>query len=102
METSNEAKLLIFGSNSLAPATNVIRSLVETLTPYADKLGCLSYLNDCLTICQTGTSAVKQRKIYQQAINKGLSSDQAMLKVTQYIVKETANISAIPELIAFL
>ena len=89
----NEAKLLIFGSNSLAPAKKVIGSLVETLTPYAEKLCCLESLNYCLTICQTGTSAVKQRKIYQQSINKGLSSDQAMLRVTKYLVNETANIN---------
>ena len=88
----SEMALISYVDQSLQPMSEIVAELVERLVPYAQKLGCVKHLRNCLTIVNRGTSAERQRQQYQQAISKGMSEEAALKQVVNDLISQTAQL----------
>ena len=68
----------------------VLQELVAMVEHDARELQCQTELETVLTIPTRGTSAHQQLRIYQQAIDNGLSHEQALNKVVDFLIEKTA------------
>lgn len=74
------------GVSGASPAKVVARKLIERVTPYAEKLGCLPHLQYLDDIFEHGTGAARQRKVFEEtgdlsAVVKYLAEQGAMVAV---------------------
>jgi len=85
-----EAQLVEFdtsgGVSGASPAKLVARKLIDRVTPYAEKLGCATYLQNLDDIFDNGTGAARQRKVYEETgewrdVVKYLAEQGAMVAV---------------------
>lgn len=89
--SSAESRFIVTDRDEIQPFSELLTVLIEQLLPHGQALGCQQHLLHCLNICQNGTSADKQRKVFQQAIAQGATKLQALAKVTHHLIHETAN-----------
>jgi carboxylate-amine ligase len=77
------------GDRASVPASDAVRRLVLLLRPHARALGSEHELDGVERIIAEGTSADLQMKIYQEALDRGLSQPNALGQVKAWIQEET-------------
>ena len=73
--------LIDFGKREELPARSLVRELLHLVMDYAEDLGSRSYLERIYTILETGTSADRQKRVYEQRRN--------LQDVVDHLVQET-------------
>jgi carboxylate-amine ligase len=69
--------------------TDRVRELLDLLLPSAMSLGCVAELDSVAEILRRGTSADRQSRSYQKAIDSGASPERAVRKVASDIARWT-------------
>ncbi|MGH2717191.1 MAG: glutamate--cysteine ligase, partial [Actinomycetota bacterium] len=83
-----DAEIIIDEEGNLVKVREAIATLVEDLSPIAQRLGCLPELQHCLTILQTGPSYLRQRDVAAAA--------GSLVDVVDALVQELATDTPIP------
>lgn len=84
-----DGKLLSMKGERLALFSTLLNELLDKLMPDARALGSEEYLEHCRDILKHGTSADKQREIFNQAKLEGMSDKSAFKKVHVHLMAET-------------
>ncbi|OMH30250.1 carboxylate-amine ligase [Motiliproteus sp. MSK22-1] len=84
--------LIDFGSQEKAAFSELLEEWLQLINQAALELGCSKEVSHARKILTTGTSADKQRAIYQQATNAGHSHEDALQKVVDWLIDETINV----------
>ena len=82
--------MIDFTHASIVPIIDTLQGIVEMLAQDARELDCLEELESVLKIPERGTSAHQQLEIYHQAINDGLSHEEALKNVVDFLIEKTA------------
>ncbi|MFN7002420.1 MAG: carboxylate-amine ligase [Roseinatronobacter sp.] len=80
--------LLDIGKGALVPMPELMAELIELLEADAIVLGCLNELRGAQDILAHGTSAERQRAVYQQACDAGAENDEALRAVVMALREE--------------
>ena len=80
--------LIDLGSGTLKPYGELLAELIDLTRQDAEVLGCLDELNSAADILKTGTSADRQRAVYQAALDGGADRDEALREVARSLVAE--------------
>lgn len=81
--------LVDFGRGEVVPMADLLEELIEALSEDAEQLNCTKELLNARHILQRGTSAHRQIKVYDDAVNAGKSRDDALRAVVDHLVVET-------------
>ncbi len=81
--------LIDFGRGQVVPFSELAEELITMITPDAEALGCLKELRSIGKIVKRGTSADRQRKIYDGALAQRQSPKDALKAVVDHLVAET-------------
>ncbi len=81
--------MIDFGRLKLVPYPELLAELLELVAEDADALGCTAEVAHASTILSRGTSAHRQLALYQQALDAGHGTDQALRSVVDWLVAET-------------
>lgn len=82
-------QLIDFGSGKAVPYPEILEELISWISEDADALGCLKEVEHAREIVRRGSSACRQRDIYEQARIAGLRKRDAFNAVVDHLVKET-------------
>lgn len=82
-------RLIDFGSGQAVPYPDILEELIAWISEDADALGCLKEVQSAREIVKRGSSACRQRDIYEQARIAGLRKRDAFNAVVDDLVKET-------------
>lgn len=85
-----ELSLVDFGWGELRPYRDLIAELVELVLPDAEALGCSEELLRVGEILDRGTSADRQRAVYDAAIERGADHDAALVDVVDHLIEQTS------------
>ena len=85
-----EGTLMDFGKGVLVPFSELVEELIEVVAPDAEELGCRPEVERARTIVAEGTSAERQIARYQQALDAGASTDEALKAVVDHLIEDTA------------
>lgn len=80
--------LLDIGKGQIVPVPELIAELIELLEADAMALGCLNEMRGASDILAMGTSAERQRSVFQQAKTEGQSHDEALRAVVLSLIGE--------------
>lgn len=83
--------LIDFGRGQMVSSAELMDELIEIISEDAEALGCLAEVQRAREIVKGGTSAEAQREAYQTAIDSGASHKEALGKVVDFLVRETAS-----------
>lgn len=61
-----DAELVVDSTGTTRPISHMIEEAVDELMPFARRLGCADELASVRTILETGTSAMRQRRVFEQ------------------------------------
>lgn len=89
MRYGTEGKLVDFGREEAMPMEQLAEELLDLLEEPARELGCWDELKHMEKIIQNGTSADRQIKVYEEAIEGGASNDDALKHVVDALILET-------------
>ncbi len=81
--------LVDFGKGAIVPYAHLLGELVELVREDAEVLGCTAEIARAPEILHRGTSAHRQRKIYEAARAGGADKREALIKVVDALMKET-------------
>ena len=81
--------MIDFGRGEIGSFADLIEELIEMLTPDAAALGCTSELLSVRDIVKRGTSADRQRKVYDLSLAQRMSAPEALKAVVDHLVAET-------------
>ncbi|MBS0358256.1 MAG: carboxylate-amine ligase [Proteobacteria bacterium] len=84
-----ELSFLDFKDTKLISAHEFYKNWISELTPIALELKCEHELNGVFEILKNGTSADKQRNLFNQSTHDGCSRREALVKVVDHLIKET-------------
>ena len=84
-----EGSLMDYGRGVLVPYTDLVEEMIEMVRPDAEELGCIGAVEHARTIAAVGTSADRQVKEYQAAIDGGASNEEALKAVVDYLLEDT-------------
>lgn len=84
-------ELIDLGFGKTVPFAELINELVDLLAEDAERLGTKKELNHLKTIVKRGTSADRQRAIFNNTIKKGKSKPEALKLVVDHLIKQTAH-----------
>ncbi len=82
-------QLIDFGSGKAVPYPDILEELIDWISEDAAALGCLKEVEHAREIVTRGSSACRQRNIYEQARIAGLRKRDAFNAVVDDLVKET-------------
>ena len=83
-----DGKLIDFGKEQQLPARTLVRELLRLIDPYVTRLGARQEVDHLYMVIERGTSADRQRRVYQQ--NGGNANrDAALRAVVDSLVAET-------------
>ena len=83
MHSGLGAEIVVIPQGKTKPIRQDIKEWVTKLKPYTDQLGYQEYMQNLLDICEKGTSADRQRKIYK--------ATQSLKDVVKFNVEEFVN-----------
>ncbi len=78
-----------FGKGILVPYQDLLEEIIETVTPAAEEMGCLAQVESARQILDTGTSADRQLKVYDDAIDAGAEPEEALRSVVDLLIEDT-------------
>ena len=81
--------LIDFGRGELVPYSDLMEELIELVMPDAEVLDCVDELLAARTIVKNGTSADRQRKIFDSSLAQRKTSKQALDAVVDGLIAET-------------
>ncbi|PCI41709.1 MAG: carboxylate-amine ligase [Rhodospirillaceae bacterium] len=81
--------LIDFGRGELVPFDELMDELLDMLSEDGEALNCQGELAHVRTILTQGTSAHKQREIFQELLNAGESHEEALHGVVDWLIKTT-------------
>jgi carboxylate-amine ligase len=84
-----EGKLVDFGKEEEVPMQELAIELMNLLEEPARELGCWDDVRYIETILKEGTSADRQIRVYDRAIETGKSEQDALEAVVDALVRET-------------
>jgi carboxylate-amine ligase len=84
-----DGKLIDFGKAEEIPMEFLAIELMEMLEDTAKELGCWNEVQYLETILREGTSADRQLRIFDKAVNSGVSHEDALKAVVDYLITET-------------
>jgi len=80
--------LVDHGRAVLAPYGELIEELIELLGPDAEELGCKAELLQARRIAREGTSADRQRSVYEKCLAAGAEAPEALRAVVDALISE--------------
>lgn len=81
--------LIDFGLGRIVPYPDLLEELLELLRPEAERLNCIAEIENARDILRRGTSAHRQISVYDAAVKKGASKDEALKAVVDWLIEET-------------
>lgn len=84
-----DGKLVDFGKEEEVPMSFLAIEIVELVEKQAKALGCWEEVRYVETILKEGSSADRQIRTYEKALNKGASQDEALQAVVDKLIQET-------------
>ena len=80
--------LIDFGRREIVPFAELIEELIEILAEDANALGSVAEIENARAIVTNGTSAARQRSVYQQNFDKSQDKDSALRAVVSHLIDE--------------
>jgi carboxylate-amine ligase len=90
MRYSYDAGLLDLGRQRMVPFRQLVEEIIELLREDAIELGCLPEIEGLRNILERGTSAHRQLRIFETAVQSGATEAEAFNRVVDWLVEETA------------
>jgi carboxylate-amine ligase len=90
MRYSFDAGLLDLGRQRIVPFAELVEEIIELLREDAVELGCLAEIEGLREILGRGTSAHRQLRIFERALQSGADEKEAFDAVVDWLVAETA------------
>ena len=84
-----DGKLIDFGREEEIPMEFLAIELMEMLEETAQELNCWAEVQYIETILREGTSADRQIRVFDKAINEGATQEEALRAVVDHILEET-------------
>ena len=81
--------LVDFGKGAIVPYADLLGEIVELVREDAEVLGCAAEVARAPEIVRQGTSAHRQRKVYEAALAAGADKREALVKVVDALIAET-------------
>jgi carboxylate-amine ligase len=81
--------LVDFGKGAIVPYAELLGEIVELVGEDARTLGCAAEVAAASEIVRRGTSAHRQRSIYEHAIEAGADKREALIAVVDWLIAET-------------
>jgi carboxylate-amine ligase len=88
-DPGDKAGLIDFGRGEIVPYADLLEEILELIRPDAEFFGCVDEVEHARTIIKRGTSARRQREIYDAAIELGASSKDALIAVADVLIERT-------------
>jgi carboxylate-amine ligase len=92
MRYSFDAGLLDLGQQRIVPFAELLEELIALVREDAEALGCVPEVEHLREILARGTSAHRQRQVYEQAKAEGGTDEDALRGVVDWLVTETARV----------
>ena len=89
--------LVDFGRGKIVACADLIEELIDLVSEDAEALNCVDELVNLRKIAGRGTSAHRQIRCYEKALQNGLDNDAALVAVVDHLIAETRDFSALPE-----
>ncbi|HUF55421.1 MAG TPA: carboxylate-amine ligase [Thermohalobaculum sp.] len=83
-----EGELVDHGRATLAPFQDLIEELIDFLEPDAESLGCVHEMRNARRIAREGSSSVRQRRVFKEAIDGGADRQEALKAVVDHLIAE--------------
>ena len=83
-----QGQLVDHGRSVLAPFAALIEELIDLIGADAEALGCRSEVLHARRIAREGTSADRQRAVYQKAVAEGAEPQEALAAVVDALIGE--------------
>ena len=90
MRYSFDAGLLDLGRQRIVPFAELLEEIIALVREDAGALGCEAEIEGLREILQRGTSAHRQLRVYEAALAQGADDAQALRRVVDWLVAETA------------
>jgi carboxylate-amine ligase len=84
-----EEGLADFGKGTIVPFSDLLEEMIELCAEDAAHFGCTAELLSARTILARGTSADRQRSVFQAALAGGAAKDEALKAVVDHLIAET-------------
>ena len=84
-----DQSLIDFGKGALVPMSDLAEELIEIVGDEAAEIGALGHLERVRTIVAEGTSADRQRVVFEASLAAGMDSTQALQAVVDHLISET-------------
>ncbi|MEH6624990.1 MAG: carboxylate-amine ligase [Motiliproteus sp.] len=84
--------LIDFGSSETSPYSEMLQEWLQLIEESAEELGCITEVQQALSILDRGTSADIQISIYQQAIADGANNSEALCQVVDWLIHKTVDV----------
>ncbi|MEE3043774.1 MAG: carboxylate-amine ligase [Pseudomonadota bacterium] len=88
-DAGDKAGLIDFGRGEIVPYADLVEEILELIRPDAEYFGCVAEVEHAREIIHRGTSARRQREIYNAAIERGASVNDALLAVADCLIERT-------------
>jgi len=85
-----EFGLMDLAKSKLVGFDELIEEIIDLVSEDAEALDCVKEVEHARTILARGSSADQQRGVYREALDAGASREEALHKVTEFLVAETA------------
>lgn len=85
-----KGRLIDLGKEQMGAFPELLEEILELVQEDAEALGCVDEINHTRKIAQEGTSADRQLKAYQDAVDKGVTPELALRGVVDLMVAETS------------
>ncbi|MEM9045283.1 MAG: carboxylate-amine ligase [Pseudomonadota bacterium] len=81
-------ELVDHGKDALVPFLELLEELIDLTAPASADLGAQEAIARGREICARGTSAERQRRCYDEAINQGADRQEALRQVVDHLIEE--------------
>ena len=81
--------LIDFGRAEIVPYVDLVEEILELIRPDAEFFGCVAEIEHARVIVQRGTSARRQRDVFDAAIERGISPRDALVAVADHLIEQT-------------
>jgi carboxylate-amine ligase len=84
-----DESLVDFGRRALVPYADLLEEILALVREDAEQLGCVAEVEHARSIVRRGTSAHAQRRIFQEALEKGAAKHEALQAVVDWLIETT-------------
>jgi carboxylate-amine ligase len=93
MRYSFDAGLLDLGRQRVVPCSDLVEELIELVREDAQALGCVAEIDGLREILVRGTSAHRQLRTFEAALQAGATEPEALVAVVDWLIAETARLA---------